>query len=73
MDPNITKSKGWKMPARNLFKRLVEKTSGRVLQMDGVNPESCDPRKPPAASAWKKLGVKPKQTALYVEIDFHDT
>ena len=24
-DPNITKKNGWKMPARNLFKRLVEK------------------------------------------------
>lgn len=72
-DPNITKSTGWKMPARNLFKRLVERTSGRVLQMDGVNPESCDPRKNAAALAWKKLGIKPKQTALYMEIDFRDT
>lgn len=72
-DPNITKSAGWKMPARNLFKRLAEKTSGRVLQMDGVNPESCDPRKDPAASAWKKLDIKPKQTALFTEIDFCDT
>jgi beta-lactamase superfamily II metal-dependent hydrolase len=72
-DPNITKSAGWKMPARNLFKRLVEKTSGRVLQMDGINPESCDPQKSPAALAWKKLSIKPKQTALYMQIDFRDT
>jgi len=71
-DSNITKSSGWKMPARNLFKRLVEKTSGRVLQMDGVNPESCDPGKKAVAMAWKSLGIKPKQTTLYTELEFRD-
>jgi len=33
-DPNITKKKGWKMPARNLYKRLKEKTNFRILLMD---------------------------------------
>ena len=37
-----------KMPATNLFKRLREKTENRVLQMDGVNPPSCNPTKEPA-------------------------
>jgi hypothetical protein len=41
-DPNITKVNGWKMPARNLFNRLRERTSNRVLQMDGVNAPNCD-------------------------------
>lgn len=59
----------WKMPARNLFKRLVEKTDHRVLQMDGVNPTSCDPNKEPAKTAWKRLGTKPKTTDLYIELE----
>jgi len=68
-DPNITKANGWKMPARNLFKRLKEKTSGRVLQMDGVNPPDCDPLVNPAKAAWKKAGIKPRMTDIAVEID----
>ena len=68
-DPNITKDNGWKMPARNLFARLKEKTSGRVLQKDGVNPPGCDPAKNPAKAAWKKVGITPRITDLAVEID----
>lgn len=68
-DPNITKKNGWKMPARNLFKKLIEKTNYRVLQMDGVNPASCDPAQDPAKAAWKKIGVTPKVTAASIEID----
>jgi hypothetical protein len=69
-DPNITKRNGWKMPATNLFKRLREKTSSRVLQMDGLNPAGCDPSQAPAATAWKKIGIKPKQTDLFIELKF---
>ncbi|MFN8583034.1 MAG: hypothetical protein U0163_18920 [Gemmatimonadaceae bacterium] len=53
-DPNITKPNGWKMPARNLLRRIKERTANRVLQMDNVNPPSCNPKKEPAKSsgAW---------------------
>jgi beta-lactamase superfamily II metal-dependent hydrolase len=68
-DPNITKKNGWKMPAKNLFKRLKEKTNNRVLQMDNVNPPECDPARNPAKEAWKKAGVKPRITDFSVEIE----
>jgi hypothetical protein len=68
-DPNITKPNGWKMPARNLFKRLVEKTGHRVLQMDRLNPAICDPSKEPAKEAWKRVGIKPTTTDLYMELE----
>jgi beta-lactamase superfamily II metal-dependent hydrolase len=67
-DPNITKQGGWKMPARNLMKRLGEKTAHRVLRMDGANAKSFDPKKDPALSAWRKVAVQPSQTALFVEL-----
>ncbi len=68
-DPNISKPNGWKMPARNLFQHLMEKTEHRVLQMDGVNPRSCDPKQEPARGAWKKVGIKPKVTDLFIEVE----
>jgi glyoxylase-like metal-dependent hydrolase (beta-lactamase superfamily II) len=68
-DPNITKPNGWKMPARNLFKRLKEKTSNRVLQMDCVNPPECNPDAAPAKAAWNKAGIKPRISDMSVEID----
>jgi hypothetical protein len=68
-DPNITKPNGWKMPARNLFRRLRERTSDRVLQMDGVNPAGCNPDLEPASTAWKQVGIKPKQTDLFIELN----
>jgi hypothetical protein len=68
-DPNIKKKNGWKMPATNLFTRLVEKTDHRVLQMDDTNPPECDPAKDPAKAAWKRVGIKPRVTDLTVEID----
>ena len=71
-DPNITKKNGWKMPATNLFKKLVERTSNRVLQMDNDNPANCNPSKQPAKSSWKKAGIKPKITDLFIELEFGD-
>jgi beta-lactamase superfamily II metal-dependent hydrolase len=68
-DPNITKKNGWKMPAKNLFKRIKDKTGHRVLQMDNVNPTDCDPKKDPAKTAWEKVGIKPRVTDLSIEID----
>jgi hypothetical protein len=68
-DPNIAKKDGWKMPATNLFKRLKEKTSNRVLQMDCVNPPECNPNAAPAKAAWKKAGIKPRITDLSIELE----
>ena len=68
-DPNITKKNGWKMPATNLFKRIVEKTNHRVLQMDGVNPPDCNPDKNPAKAEWQNTGIKPKVTDVSIEVE----
>ena len=71
-DPNITKSSGWKMPARNLLRRLREKTANRVLQMDGMQAKDCNPTKEPARSSWKAAGVKLKVTPLFMELEIRD-
>jgi glyoxylase-like metal-dependent hydrolase (beta-lactamase superfamily II) len=69
-DPNITKKVDpWKMPAKNLFKRLVEKTDHRVLQMDNVNPPECNPAAEPAKAAWRRARVTPRITPLSIELD----
>lgn len=68
-DPNITKPNGWKMPAKNLLQHLIGRTDHRVLQMDDVNPPSCDPAKDPAKTAWKKVGIKPKVTDSFIEVN----
>jgi hypothetical protein len=68
-DPNILKQNGWKMPAKNLFKRLKERTGGRVLQMDGLNPDGCDPDVQPAKGSWKRIGIKPHITDIGIEIE----
>ena len=71
-DPNINRKNGWKMPAPNLFRRLREKTSNRVLRMDGDHAAGCDPRKEPARSAWARAGVKPRITEMYMELSISD-
>ena len=71
-DPNITKKNGWKMPAENLFVKLKEKTSNRVLQMDDDNPPECNPTKEPAKSSWAKTGIKPQVTDVCVEIEISE-
>lgn len=58
-DPNITKVNGWKMPAANLYKRLKEKTQFRVLRMDDVFADGCDPVKNKGKARWDKLPGKP--------------
>ena len=68
-DPNITKDRGWKMPARNLLKKLRERTSNRVLQMDDAPAKDCDPKVEPAKGAWKRCGIKPKVTPLFAELE----
>ena len=68
LDPNIKKKNGWKMPARNLFKRIVERTQNRVLQMDDDNPPSCRPTGE-AKAKWEKINVKPRITDCTIEVD----
>ena len=69
-DGNIKKKNGWKMPARNLLKEIIKRTDNRVLQMDGVNPATCNPTRDPARAAWQRAGVKPVVTPLYIEATF---
>jgi glyoxylase-like metal-dependent hydrolase (beta-lactamase superfamily II) len=71
-DPNIQKKNGWKMPARNLLRRLRQKTSNRVLQMDGLHAPDCDPKREPARTAWKNAGVQPHVTPLFIELKIVD-
>lgn len=68
-DPNILKKNGWKMPATNLMTRLIQKTQGRVLQMDNVNPEACDPENESVKQAWNQLGITPKIGPMCIEIE----
>ena len=67
-DGNIKKKNGWKMPARNLFKRIVERTENRVLQMDDDNPAECNPNANPAKAAWKRVGIKPVINDMFIEL-----
>lgn len=71
-DPNITKKNGWKMPARNLYKRLKEKTQHRILVMDDGFAEGCDPKKH-KKSKWSDLPHVPKirKDDLFVEYVVH--
>ena len=38
--------------------------------MDDDNPASCDPKKEPAKSSWKKVGIKPTINNMFVELEF---
>ena len=67
-DPNITKKNGWKMPADKLFTRIVERTSGRVLQMDNVDPPESNLTSASVKAAWKKAGISPKVTANSIQL-----
>ena len=67
-DSHITKTNGWKMPAKNLFQRIREKTANRVLQMDGVNPPECDLATKAARDAWAATGMKPVEQPLFIEV-----
>lgn len=76
-DPNIapkkdSKKKPWKMPAKKLLGKLIEKTSNRVLQMDGVQAPNCDPAKGVAQKSWASIGITPTQTDLFFEVVIDD-
>jgi hypothetical protein len=65
-DANITKETDpWNMPATNLYERLKQKTRNRILRMDkGI----VDNNKVEVKSAWKELGLNPKNQELFVEL-----
>jgi hypothetical protein len=67
-DSNIEKKNGWQRPARNLFKRLVERTQNRVLQTDDDNPAECNPNANPAKAAWRRVGIKPVIDDMFIEL-----
>ncbi|HEU5165185.1 MAG TPA: hypothetical protein VFU29_06575, partial [Chitinophagaceae bacterium] len=73
-DGNITKKNGWKMPAKNLYKRLKEKTQFRVLRMDDGFADECDPVKNKATAKWDKLKGKPviDNKNFFVEYTVHE-
>lgn len=71
-DPNIAKKGGWKMPADNLYEEIKKRTANRVLRMDGVDPPECQPQLQPAMASWAEIGVTPKTTKLYIELNIAD-
>jgi hypothetical protein len=49
-------SKHWKMPADKLYKRLQERTEGRLLRSDGAGAYATDPAATPVQNAeWQKF------------------
>ena len=69
-DPNIMKINGWKMPAKNLYKRLKVKTKYRVLRMDQGFADECQPQKNNAKSKWNELPNKPKINSANFFIEY---
>ena len=68
-DANIKKPNGWKMPAKNLYKRLKEKTQHRILVMDKFYGDDCHPINDKPLPQWDQLPFKPKENKKngYVE------
>lgn len=60
-DPNITKKNGWKMPAHNLYNRILEKTNFKVLRMDQGIPPECKGKN----KTWER---SVKINELYIEL-----
>jgi beta-lactamase superfamily II metal-dependent hydrolase len=54
-DGNIDKPSGWKMPAKNLYKKLKEVTNNRILRMDGIYEPDCELGKEPTNANWGPL------------------
>jgi beta-lactamase superfamily II metal-dependent hydrolase len=54
-DANIAKLNGWKMPAKNLYKKLKQLTNYRILRMDGTYEPDCDPGDPLIVAKWGPL------------------
>jgi len=69
-DGNIKKKNGWKMPAKNLYKNLLQKTKNRVLLMDDGFAEGCSPDIVKSKCPWKKKGLsEPVINPLFIEYE----
>jgi hypothetical protein len=67
----MAKKKRWKMPFPPLFKRLLEKTNGRVLRIDDA--EKIEVREPPkdlqvSPSLWRSFRRSVTDKDLYYEV-----
>lgn len=66
-DGNIKKKNGWRMPAKNLYQRLREKTRNRILRMDEGIVDINDKK---VIRSWEKISaILPKDNPLYVEYE----
>ena len=61
-----------KMPAKNLFARIVEKADGRVVRMDGDATADTDLAKPGVKAKWKKAGITVKEDPLFYDFTITD-
>jgi hypothetical protein len=52
VDATVAGNKHWKMPATALYRRLLEKTSGRVLRSDALWPNEADRPASLSKPAW---------------------
>lgn len=72
VDEEMAKKKRWKMPFAALYKRLQEKTNGRVLRVDDT--DRIEDRKAPAdlkvsPAQWRAFQRSVTDTDLYYEIE----
>jgi hypothetical protein len=68
-DSNIMKPNGWKMPAKNLYKKLLEKTRNRVMRMDHGFGKNCAPVMENGKGKWDSMTLphSVENNDLYVE------
>ncbi|RPD42376.1 MBL fold metallo-hydrolase [Chitinophaga barathri] len=72
-DGNITKTNGWKMPAKNLYKKLKTAAKHRVLVMDVGFDDDCRPDN--GTTGWSELSAaEPEynEDDLYISITVED-
>ncbi|HJW26513.1 MAG TPA: MBL fold metallo-hydrolase [Rhodocyclaceae bacterium] len=67
----FAEQKGWEMPAQVLYRRLLEKTRGRIIRADGSGPTLSDPARPPdlqVCGEFKaRVTLPPGGGGLYVD------
>lgn len=67
----FAEQKGWEMPAQVLYRRLLEKTRGRVIRADGSGPTLSDPARPPDVEVCgefkAQVALPPDGSGLYVD------
>ena len=66
----MNKTPPWKMPAATLYKRLLEKTKGRVLRSDIGWPKDTERPSTVTQAEWKQSRANAKVTVADSFIDF---